>query len=111
MFAVGTSIHLPRARELLERVASAISDLSNKIIVRGHTDSRGYKADDERNNWVLSSERADSTRLVLEVYGVSPDRFVKIEGYADTLPFVPGDLYDARNRRISVVLKYQARSK
>ena len=111
MFAIGTSIHLPRARELLELVASAIRDLSNKIIVRGHTDSRGYKTDDGRNNWTLSSERADSTRLVLEAYGVRHDRFVKIEGYADTMPFVPSDLYDARNRRISIVLKYQSRSK
>lgn len=97
MFAIGTSVHLPRAREILQKVAIPVRDLPNKIIVRGHTDSRAYKIDDGRNNWLLSTERSDSTRLVLESYGVRHDRFIKIEGYADTMPFIPDDLFDARN--------------
>lgn len=108
MFAIGTSTPLPRAREILEKVAMAIRNLPNKIIVRGHTDSRSYKNNDLRNNWLLSSERSDSTRLVLEAFGIKPERFAKIEGYADTMPYVFDDPYDARNRRISVVLRYQA---
>lgn len=109
MFAMGTSTLLPRAREIMEKVAVAIGHLPNRIMVRGHTDSHGYKTADSRNNWILSAERSDSTRLVLEAYGVQSDRFVKIEGVADTLPFIANDIYDPRNRRINIVLRYQSR--
>ena len=109
MFAMGTSALLPRAREIMEKVAVAIGHLPNRIMVRGHTDSHGYKTADGRNNWILSAERSDSTRLVLEAYGVKSYRFVKIEGVADTLPFIANDIYDPRNRRINIVLRYQSR--
>jgi chemotaxis protein MotB len=36
----------------------------------------------------------------------SATRFLRIEGVADREPFVPGDRYDPRNRRMSVILAW-----
>lgn len=108
MFAIGTSVLLPRARELMEKVAFTIQKLPNKIVLRGHTDSHAYKRGDVRNNWLLSTERSDSTRIILESNGVKSERFLKIEGVADTAPFMADDPYDPRNRRINIILRYQS---
>ena len=107
MFAVGTTRVLPRASGLVGEVAKAISALPNKVVIRGHTDSRGYALDNEMNNWLLSAERAESTRQVLEAQGVAPEKIVRVEGVADTDPFNKDDLMDVRNRRISITLQFQ----
>jgi chemotaxis protein MotB len=59
------------------------------------------------NNWLLSAERAESTRQVLEAQGVAPEKIVRVEGVADTDPFNKDDLMDVRNRRISITLQFQ----
>ena len=107
MFSLGTNRLQPRAQALIEAVAKTVSEMPNKVNVRGHTDSFGFANPDQRNNWILSAERAESTRLLLEKQGVPPDRFSRIEGVADKEPFNAADPYDARNRRISVTLKFQ----
>jgi chemotaxis protein MotB len=107
MFAVGTTRVLPRASGLVGEVAKAISELPNKVVIRGHTDSRGYALDNEMNNWLLSAERAESTRQVLELQGVAPEKIVRVEGVADTEPFNKEDPMDVRNRRISITLQFQ----
>ena len=106
MFGLGTTRLLPRAQALIEEIAKSISSMPNKIAVRGHTDSLPFSGDGTRNNWFLSAERADATRQLLERAGVSSDRFARIEGVADTDPFIPNDRSDPRNRRISVTLSY-----
>lgn len=105
MFALGTDQLLPRARRLIGEVARAISPQSNSIVIRGHTDSRGYRAGQSMNNWLLSSARAESTRVALERGGLGRSRIDHIEGVADREPLVPGNALDPRNRRISILLK------
>jgi chemotaxis protein MotB len=56
------------------------------------------------NNWMLSSARAEATRAVLSQNGIGNERFMRIEGVADREPFIAGDRYDPRNRRMSVIL-------
>ena len=56
------------------------------------------------NNWMLSTARAETTRTVLEGSGVPLPRFTRIEGVADREPYVAGDRFDPRNRRISITL-------
>ncbi|MBO9575147.1 MAG: OmpA family protein [Sphingobium sp.] len=106
MFKMGTDALLPEARELIGQVAKVVSGVSNDIIVRGHTDGLPYSAGQTMNNWLLSSARAESTRALLAQDGISPSRFMRIEGVADREPFVPGDRYDPRNRRMSVILAW-----
>ena len=60
------------------------------------------------NNWMLSTARAESTRAMLQQSGVPLARIARIEGVADRDPFVPGDRYDPRNRRISVTLAWRS---
>ncbi|HEX7875556.1 MAG TPA: flagellar motor protein MotB, partial [Sphingobium sp.] len=56
------------------------------------------------NNWMLSSARAEATRKALSESGIGNPRFARIEGVADREPFAKGDVYDPRNRRMSIIL-------
>jgi chemotaxis protein MotB len=107
MFGLGTSRLLPRAQALLDEIARSVAAMPNKVKVRGHTDSVPFANPEQKNNWLLSADRADQTRQLLEKRGVSSDRFASIEGLADIEPFIPADKADPRNRRISITLKYQ----
>jgi len=106
MFRLGTDQLVPEARALLSQVGEVISEVSNEVIVRGHTDALPYAAGRDMNNWRLSSSRAESTRAVLAQGGIVGERFKRIEGVADREPFVPDDRYDPRNRRMSVILAW-----
>jgi chemotaxis protein MotB len=107
MFALGTNKLLPRAQALLDEIAKSVAAMPNKVKVRGHTDSVPFANPEQKNNWLLSAERADQTRQLLEKRGVSTERFASIEGLSDIEPFIPADKADPRNRRISITLKYQ----
>jgi len=99
MFSSGTSDMNGKAASLIKEVAKSLKDMPNKVAIRGHTDSMGFAPDSLRNNWSLSSERADATRQIMQGAGVNSSRFSRIEGVADTAPFVPNNPADPRNRR------------
>lgn len=105
MFELSDTRLVPRARKLLIEVAQTITDMPNKIAVRGHTDSLPYAAGKRMNNWLLSASRAEATREALLAGGVAEGRFDKIEGVADKQPFNADDSRDPRNRRMSITLK------
>ncbi len=106
MFKMGTDTLLPEARALIGEVAQVAAGVTNEVIVRGHTDSLPYSSGQTMNNWMLSSARAEATRALLAKDGIAPARFLRIDGVADREPFVPGDRYDPRNRRMSVILAW-----
>jgi chemotaxis protein MotB len=107
MFSVGTTRVLPRASALISQLAAAISELPNQVVIRGHTDSLAYALDSDSNNWILSAERAESTRQVLLRAGVPESQVARVEGVADTEPYNSNDPLDIRNRRISMTLLYR----
>ena len=105
MFASGTDAMDPRARALVGVVAGAISDVPNKLAIRGHTDSSPFRrTGGATNNWALSASRAEATRQALLASGVPANRFSRLEGVADTEPFNAADPLDPRNRRLSITL-------
>jgi chemotaxis protein MotB len=104
MFASGTAILMPDARRLLRTAAEVIAAMPNGVIVRGHTDALPYRPGVSTNNWQLSAARAEETRAALSANGVPALRFTRIEGVAEREPYIPGDPYDARNRRMSITL-------
>ncbi|WP_343716618.1 OmpA family protein, partial [Inquilinus sp.] len=106
MFALGSDQLVPRAAQLIGEVASSIAEVPNGVIVRGHTDGLPYAAGRQVNNWTLSSARAEATRKRLADGHVAANRFTRIEGVADREPFVPNDIYDPRNRRMSITLAW-----
>jgi chemotaxis protein MotB len=107
MFSLGTSAPTSAAGELVQTVAHAIEDMPNALTVRGHTDALGFSGKNGVSNWSLSTARADSTRRLLMGAGIPGSRFRRIEGVADTDPYVKDKPTDPRNRRISVTLLYQ----
>ena len=104
MFAMGTDRLLPQARDLVSEVAGVVRGMDNPLIVRGHTDGLPYSSGQSMNNWMLSSARAEATRKTLAASGIGNDRFARIEGVADREPFAKGNVYDPRNRRMSIIL-------
>ena len=107
MFSLGTTQLQPKAQALIEEISRSLASMPNKLSVRGHTDSVAFANSENRNNWSLSAERAETTRALLEKKGVSASRFAQIEGVADTAPFNPNDPKDPRNRRISITVKFR----
>ena len=104
MFAMGTDQLVPQARALIGEVAKVVETMPNPLIVRGHTDGLPYASGRTMNNWMLSSSRAEATRKALADNGIVNARFARIEGVADREPFIKGDAYDPRNRRMSIIL-------
>lgn len=107
MFELSTSHLVPRAQALIDEVAASIAPLPNRIAIRGHTDSLPYPLPERMNNWLLSSQRAESTRETLEKSGISANRFSRLEGVADQELYNPRDPYDPKNRRISITMLYR----
>src|SRR3546814_17078322 len=55
---------------------------------------------------MLATARAEATRRALAENGIAATRFARIEGVADREPFSPDNLYDPRNRRMSITLAW-----
>jgi len=104
MFELGTAQLTPKAAALVVEVARVISTTKQKVAIRGHTDGLSFFPETGRNNWILSAERAESTRRLMERSGIEGKRFYRIEGVADTQHYVPENPMDPRNRRVSITV-------
>ncbi len=107
LFPSGASTPYEKGRELLRLVGRVISRLPNHISVTGHTDSNPFPVGSRRDNWDLSTDRANVSRTELEAGGVPDGRIARVVGLADRDPFVAKNPTDPRNRRISIVLLRQ----
>ncbi len=104
MFAPGSAELEPYAKEILDAVAKQLRQISNKIVIEGHTDATSYVGT-KFSNWDLSSMRANAALKELELNGVAKDRFSSVIGYADTRPMPGTSPKDPVNRRIVIVVK------
>jgi chemotaxis protein MotB len=104
MFPSGSAQMPGRTAELLALVTRAIADLPNRVSIRGHTDARPFPAGSGRDNWILSAERANATRLAMIAAGLAPTRLANVVGLADTEPLVTDQPLDPQNRRLSIIL-------
>ncbi len=107
MFPLGSDVMYPHTRRLLALVAQAVRGMPNKISIRGHTDARPFAPRAGYDNWRLSSDRANATRLALVEAGLEPGRIAEVVGRADAEPLIAEDPFDPRNRRISLVLLHE----
>lgn len=105
MFALGTTVLVPQAREMIDIVAETLVEKEVMLAIRGHTDSLPWRAGVSANNWSLSAGRAEATRQALMQSGLTGDRYTRIEGVAEKEPLIPDDPADPRNRRISILLQ------
>ena len=105
LFESGSAGMSEQTRQLLVAVAGIIGDMPQKIEISGHTDAVQFAPGSENDNFKLSTDRANASRLVLENSGVAKERVVQVVGMADRDPLIPEDPFDPANRRISVTLK------
>ncbi len=103
MFELGSERLQAYADEILHSLAPVLNEMPNRLKIVGHTDARPFTRDD-RSNWGLSAERANSARRSLADYGYQEDKFLQVVGMADALPFVEKDSFDPQNRRISMTV-------
>ncbi len=104
MFPLGSAQLYPEAQKLLVTVVEAVGSLPNKVSVRGHTDALTFKRRDGYDNWSLSLDRANATRMMLVNAGLDPQRIASVIGKGDTEHIMPDRPKDPRNRRISITL-------
>ncbi len=104
MFAPGRAEPLPRLNALLGVIAKVLDQVKNPVVVTGHTDGSNFQRANGQGNWELSSERAHAARRSLASSGMAADRFIRVEGRADTNLLIPEASTDPRNRRIAITL-------
>ena len=105
MFKSGSPIPAKFTEKIIRTLGGIITKLPNKIEITGHTDSRPYQRKGY-GNWELSSDRAHSTRRILEESGVKSDLFVEVNGRADTDPLNKNNSKAPENRRVSITILY-----
>jgi chemotaxis protein MotB len=90
---------------ILGVIAHELGSLDHQVDVEGHTDSRRYTATDKYSNWELSADRANAARRVMERAGLRGSQVTGVRGLADRQLRFPDDPFDARNRRVSILVK------
>ncbi|MFQ5670462.1 MAG: OmpA family protein [Acidobacteriota bacterium] len=101
-FAPGASTLAEEARGDLDALVAALQYYSTVTIeIQGHTDSVGS----ERDNFLVSMERAGSVRRWLTDAGISADR-IRVKGYGEVRPIADNSTEEgrAKNRRIEILV-------
>ena len=108
-FETGSPRPTENGQRLFQLLARQLGDLPNLLALEGHTDARPFRASnlDAYGNWELSFDRANAARRIMLAAGLRADQVSEIRGYADRRIFIPSDPNDSRNRRVSVIMKYQ----
>ena len=105
-FGSGSASMKPQTIELLSVIGKELGQISNRVAVEGHTDSRPYAATaGSYTNWELSSDRANAARRVLTESGLSATQVEAVRGYADTRLRNKEAPLDPANRRISIIVR------
>ncbi|HEV2448342.1 MAG TPA: flagellar motor protein MotB [Candidatus Sulfopaludibacter sp.] len=108
-FVSGQPSPTPAGERLLNLLATQVASIPNRVVIEGHTDARPYHsagAAGGYGNWELSTDRANAARRLLLEYGVRPGQVVEVRGFADERLLNHADPNDARNRRVSLVVKF-----
>src|SRR5450432_3944143 len=88
-------------RALLVMLAEELTKLPNKVSIEGHTDSKPFAKSRSYGNWELSTDRANSTRRLMQDNGLRADQVTQVRGFADQRLRKLDDPFDPSNRRIS----------
>lgn len=108
MFASGSSVLSPEARQVLDSIADYILQSARPVDVIGHTDNVPIATALFPSNWELSAARAGSAVRYLTERGVNPGRLRAI-GRANTRPLAPNSSDEERslNRRVAFIFNMQ----
>jgi chemotaxis protein MotB len=104
-FDSGSAALHGETEHILGVIAHELGSLDHQVDLEGHTDSRGYATTDKYSNWELSADRANAARRVMERGGLRASQVTSVRGLADRQLRFPADPFDARNRRVSILVK------
>ena len=108
-FQSGSSTPTLAGEHLLNVLSQELVRLPNKIVIEGHTDASPFRdstASSGYSNWELAADRANAARRLLSADGLRPDQIVEMRGFANQRLLNPANPNDPRNRRVSLVVKY-----
>ena len=106
-FDSGSAVLKGESEKILGIIASEIGSLPNTVVIEGHTDSQPY-ANGNRSNWELSTDRANAARRVMLANGLNAPQVAAVRGFADRDLRMPADPLNAKNRRVSIVVRSQS---
>jgi len=109
-FEPGSSKLLQKSAIILVTIAKELGQLNNHLVVEGHTDA-AYTSQTGYSNWELSADRANSARQLMDVSGLYQGQVREVRGYSDKFPMIVENPNDPRNRRVSILVLYEAREK
>jgi chemotaxis protein MotB len=107
-FPTGSAVLRPRAVVAISLIAEEIAQLTNPIILEGHTDGAPFGVGGSYTNWELSADRANAARRVVVGAGIPNERLEQVRGLADRDLRNTSDPFDPTNRRISIFLPFRA---
>ncbi len=102
-FDIGKANVKPATVSLLKLIATHLGALPNNVVLEGYTDARPY-AGSGYSNWNLSTDRANSSRKVLEENGLKQNQISEVRGFADRKLRAPDKPLDYSNRRVSILV-------
>ena len=105
VFEIGSSLLTPFYEDFVLNLAPWIQNLSNKLMIVGHTDAIGKDVPGHKNiNWLLAARRAETVRQTLVFGGVLPLQIIGTSSVSDLFPLPGLARDDPLNRRVDLML-------
>ncbi len=103
MFNIGSAVPRKEMVLAMEKIGEILKSKPGAVAIRGHTDGRQYKGENE--NWRLSMDRAQAAYYMVVRGGLDEKRVSQVSGFADRMLKEPADPFNAANRRIEILLQ------
>ncbi|WP_195986930.1 OmpA family protein [Clostridium sp. D53t1_180928_C8] len=106
LFDLGQAEMKSDSTAVLDVISNILPNISNEIMVQGHTDNVPISSAKYKSNWELSTARAVNViRYFIEVKGFNPTRF-SATGYGEYRPLVDNSTDENRaiNRRVDILI-------
>ncbi|MDN2479921.1 flagellar motor protein MotB [Vibrio agarivorans] len=104
MFLRGGSTLTHFFEDLLLSLAPVFATVENSLMISGHADSTGFNQRSAGNNWLLSGQRAQIAREILEFGGMPANRVSQVTAMSDTMLLDKQRPQSAINRRIEILV-------
>ena len=98
-------------QDFLIKLAKEIGNLPNYVTIEGHTDAKPFSSEKGYSNWELSADRANAARRLMESSGLKEDQVTQVRGFAAQRLRMKEDPNDPSNRRISIIVQYEAKAR
>jgi chemotaxis protein MotB len=109
-FDLGSATLKGETKKIFGLIAQELGKLPNRLSLEGHTDARPYGSQ-TYTNWELSADRANAVRRFMETAGLRPEQVLTVRGFADRHLLNPANPLDFKNRRVSIIVMFQAKGK